>query len=105
MISTIGTALRFHHSLIIKLLATSAICLCGSAINNSGLYHRVWVGSALTHHCIFIVISVNELLQYTYAFGLVTLIIVTYFSDYLNYYHTKLFELLRLFQPDFVFLL
>jgi hypothetical protein len=29
-------------------LATSAICLCGSVINDSGLCHRVWVGSALT---------------------------------------------------------
>jgi hypothetical protein len=42
------TGLSFHSSLIIKLLATSAFCLCGSVINDSRLYHRVWVESALT---------------------------------------------------------
>jgi hypothetical protein len=31
--------------LIIKLLVTSAICLGDSVLNDSGLYHRVWVGS------------------------------------------------------------
>jgi ribosomal protein S2 len=31
------------------LLATSEICLGGSVINDSGLYHRLWVGSALTN--------------------------------------------------------
>jgi hypothetical protein len=42
--------LSFHLSLVIKLLATSPICLGGSVINGSGLYHRVWVGSALSNH-------------------------------------------------------
>jgi hypothetical protein len=40
--------LSFHTSLIIKLLATSAIYLDDSVINDSGLYRRVWVGGALT---------------------------------------------------------
>jgi hypothetical protein len=44
---TLTWFLSFHPSLIIKLLSTSAICPCGNIINDSELYHRVWVGNAL----------------------------------------------------------
>jgi hypothetical protein len=46
--SNLDLVSKFSPPLIIKLLATSAICLGGSVINDSGLYPRVWVGSALT---------------------------------------------------------
>jgi hypothetical protein len=37
------------------------------------------------HHCIFIVISVNDLLQYIYAFWRITLHLITTIPSYLNY--------------------